>query len=185
MKENSVVKDLSREMQEKTSKGTVKGSLLLQYIQSGMNVFEIIFLLTLMSVAQGAATLNDWFISLWTNIEESKNTNNITIRVGQEDEPFYMSWTSNTCLIVYGAILGFCLVTTVSRSLLFYKFIMACAESLHAMIYNGVTSTYMRFFDKNPSGRILNRFSKDIGTVDESLPMMLFNSSRVRFSIIF
>lgn len=34
----------------------------------------------------------------------------------------------------------------------------------------------MRFFDINPSGRILNRFSKDLGTVDETLPLAMAES---------
>lgn len=34
----------------------------------------------------------------------------------------------------------------------------------------------MRFFDSNPSGRILNRFSKDLGAVDETLPSAIAQS---------
>lgn len=37
----------------------------------------------------------------------------------------------------------------------------------------------MRFFDINPSGRILNRFSKDMGTIDEILPKMLMDAIQV------
>ncbi|CAH1169239.1 unnamed protein product [Phyllotreta striolata] len=174
-KEDELEKNINDKMQEKTSKGTVEGSLLLRYFQSGMSLAEIIFLGVLLVVAQSAATVNDWFISFWTNIEESRSVNS-TIT---SEQPFYMSWSSNTCLALYGAVLVFCLVTTISRSLLFFKFVMSCAESLHLMLYKGVTGAYMRFFDQNPSGRILNRFSKDMGNVDESLPMLLFNCSRM------
>lgn len=31
----------------------------------------------------------------------------------------------------------------------------------------------MEFFNKNTSGRILNRFSKDIGSIDSVLPQVL------------
>lgn len=195
-------------MQEKTSKGTVKGSLLLQYFQSGLNIFQIVFLITMLGIAQSSASVNDWFISFWTNVEESRvntilevdaNFFNTTAPNGTtledqtfskaasimsnltlNDQPWYMTYSSNSYLIFYAAILAFCLVSTMTRSILYYKFVMKCAVSLHAMLYQGVTSTYMKFFDQNPSGRILNRFSKDIGTVDEVLPMMLFASSRVR-----
>lgn len=43
-------------------------------------------------------------------------------------------------------------------------------------MFNGIISTSMRFFDTNPSGRILNRFSKDMGATDEFLPVCrIFN----------
>lgn len=31
----------------------------------------------------------------------------------------------------------------------------------------------MYFFNRNPSGRILNRFSKDVGTIDSTLPSVV------------
>lgn len=37
-------------------------------------------------------------------------------------------------------------------------------------------STSLHFFDTNPSGRILNLFSKDLGTVDDSLAKSLFDA---------
>ena len=37
-------------------------------------------------------------------------------------------------------------------------------------MYRGVTRATMYFFGTNPTGRILNRFAKDVGQVDEKLP---------------
>lgn len=37
-------------------------------------------------------------------------------------------------------------------------------------MFNSVMSTPIRFFDLNPLGRILNRFSKDINILDETIP---------------
>jgi ATP-binding cassette, subfamily C (CFTR/MRP), member 4 len=37
----------------------------------------------------------------------------------------------------------------------------------------------MRFFDTNPSGRILNRFSKDMGAIDELLPKAMMESIQI------
>lgn len=37
----------------------------------------------------------------------------------------------------------------------------------------------MRFFDTNPSGRILNRFSKDMGAIDEVLPRGMMDAIQV------
>ena len=33
----------------------------------------------------------------------------------------------------------------------------------------------MRFFETSPVGRVLNRFSKDLGTVDEMLPGIILD----------
>ncbi|XP_072383363.1 ATP-binding cassette sub-family C member 4-like isoform X2 [Diabrotica undecimpunctata] len=192
-KVNGKMKAIAREMQEETSKGKVKGSLFLEFFKSGMSICEIVFLVSLLTVAQGSATVIDWFISFWTNIEEYQmtlNSNSTAVNgslnstVVDESVPFYMNWSSQTCLIIYGAILFFCLVTTLSRSLSFYRFILNCSENLHGMLFTGVTNTYMRFFDKNPSGRILNRFSKDIGSVDEILPRMLFEAARITLKML-
>lgn len=38
-----------------------------------------------------------------------------------------------------------------------------------------------RFFDINPTGRILNRFSKDMGIIDEYLPKSLMNALQVSY----
>lgn len=40
-------------------------------------------------------------------------------------------------------------------------------------MFNSVMSTSLRFFDINPLGRIINRFSKDINLLDETLPWTL------------
>lgn len=37
----------------------------------------------------------------------------------------------------------------------------------------------MRFFDTNPSGRILNRFSKDMGAIDELLPRAMMDCIQI------
>ena len=41
------------------------------------------------------------------------------------------------------------------------------AKNLHSHMLNKILRVPMRFFDTNPSGRILNRFSSDIGQIDQ------------------
>lgn len=52
---------------------------------------------------------------------------------------------------------------------------MRASRNLHNTMFNGVTRARMYFFHTNPSGRILNRFSKDMGQVDEILPSVMID----------
>lgn len=45
-------------------------------------------------------------------------------------------------------------------------------------MFLGVTRTFMYFFNQNASGRILNRFSKDVGTIDSQLPLVVIDCAR-------
>lgn len=51
--------------------------------------------------------------------------------------------------------------------------------NLHDMLFRGVTRATMWFFNQNSTGRILNRFSKDIGTIDSNLPVVIVDCLQV------
>ena len=44
------------------------------------------------------------------------------------------------------------------------------AKALHERLVTAILNTTLRFLDKTPVGRIIHRFTKDIGSVDASLP---------------
>lgn len=52
---------------------------------------------------------------------------------------------------------------------------MKASRNLHNTMFQGVTRARMYFFHTNPSGRVLNRFSKDMGQVDEILPAVMID----------
>lgn len=54
-------------------------------------------------------------------------------------------------------------VISLWRSLMFFNIAMKASKKLHDAMFTGVTRASMYFFNTNPSGRILNRFSKDMG----------------------
>lgn len=59
---------------------------------------------------------------------------------------------------------------------------MRSSIRLHNKMFSDILHATMRFFDTNPSGRILNRFSKDMGVIDEILPRMYLDSIQVIFA---
>lgn len=76
---------------------------------------------------------------------------------------------------VYAALVVACIFFTMLRSASFFKLCMRASQCLHDSMFGNILQAPMKFFDTNPSGRILNRFSKDVGAMDELLPQaMLF-----------
>ncbi|XP_055852918.1 multidrug resistance-associated protein 1 isoform X3 [Episyrphus balteatus] len=77
----------------------------------------------------------------------------------------------NMYLGVYGAF-GFGQVTAnFVSSLTLALGCIYCSKEMHEFIIGNVMRFPMEFFDTTPLGRIINRFSKDIDTVDNVLPM--------------
>ena len=82
-------------------------------------------------------------------------------------------------IYVYTAIVVGLFCIGITRSLTFYKVCILCSQKLHDMAFSALIRTSMRFFDTNPSGRILNRFSKDIGAIDELLPKAILDAGQI------
>ncbi|XP_025836204.1 multidrug resistance-associated protein 4-like [Agrilus planipennis] len=171
--EETETKDFGlKEQHEESSKGKIKGSLLFRYMLAGGNVFAVSCVIALFILAQGAASGVDWFVSYWTNIEEYRNST-ISANVNLRELP------TSTCLYIYGSLIISLLLIALVRSFSFYKLVMNSCTNLHHAMFDGVVYASMRFFDTNPSGRILNRFSKDIGSADELLPKCILDSSQI------
>jgi ABC-type multidrug transport system fused ATPase/permease subunit len=88
-------------------------------------------------------------------------------------------------LVIYGCLIIACMLITIVRSLMFIKTCMISSINLHNAMFSSILRGAMRFFDTNPSGRILNRFSKDIGAIDEILPRSMLESIQVRFPCMY
>ncbi|CAG9814462.1 unnamed protein product [Phaedon cochleariae] len=99
-----------------------------------------------------------------------------TIDVGDAS---YTLIKTNASMIIYGVLIILAVILTLSRSILYYKMCMLASKNLHSKMFNALLKAPMRFFDTNPSGRVLNRFSKDMGAIDELLPRVLLDAIQI------
>ena len=73
-------------------------------------------------------------------------------------------------VVIYGGATAASLTLTTFRVFLFFIVSLRSSQRLHDRMVEAILHTQPSFFDTNPTGRILNRFSRDIGTMDEQLP---------------
>lgn len=111
--------------------------------------------------------------------ENSTSTNQTN---NNDSIPFI--WETETYAYIYGAIMLFLFCIALARSIVTFHLGASASQHLHDNMFKGLISTTMRFFDLNSSGRILNRFSKDMGSADEALPKSFLDAAQINLSMI-
>ena len=79
-------------------------------------------------------------------------------------------------LTIYGYLVGAAIVLAFIRAHGFLLASLRCSERLHDNMVVAVLQAPVLFFDSNPVGRIMNRFSKDVGCMDEVLTKAFLTS---------
>uniref|UniRef100_A0A8C4HT30 ATP-binding cassette, sub-family C (CFTR/MRP), member 10 n=1 Tax=Dicentrarchus labrax TaxID=13489 RepID=A0A8C4HT30_DICLA len=146
---------------------------------------------------QASKNISDWWLSHW--ISELKN-NSSTRTNGSSSGAFssphlllfspggLMSPLSSSMqtfpssnvssdvtfyLTVYSFIAATNTVFTALRAFLFAYGAICAATAIHNRLLDRVLKATVTFFDTTPMGRVLNRFSSDLYSVDDSLPFIL------------
>ena len=73
-------------------------------------------------------------------------------------------------LFIFGGLAAGGMFLSFIRSAICLNTSITSSKSLHNSMLTAVLKAPVLFFDTNPGGRILNRFSRDIGIMDELLP---------------
>ncbi|XP_031637722.1 multidrug resistance-associated protein 4-like, partial [Contarinia nasturtii] len=163
-------------LMENFAERKVKGSLLVNYLRAGTNCPTLFIIFFAFIFAQFLASAVDYFVSIWTKQEmmRSHQTN---------DNPSFILSTEQ-CIYIQGILLAAMTIFGIARLIGYFTVCVRSSQNIHNFMFNGIISTTMRFFESNPSGRILNKFSKDLGEVDENFPKSL-NDTVQTFMAIF
>ncbi|OAD54851.1 hypothetical protein WN48_06051, partial [Eufriesea mexicana] len=167
---------------EGTSRGAVKGPIFIKYFQTGANLCLASTLLLLFICTQFIASLNDYFVPILVSEEETRHyyLTQIKLNITNDTSTEHLNISSMyNYMYIYTAIVVGLFCIGITRSLTFYNVCILCSQKLHDMAFNALIRTSMRFFDINPSGRILNRFSKDMGAIDELLPKAILDAGQI------
>ncbi|XP_046619154.1 ATP-binding cassette subfamily C member 4-like isoform X1 [Neodiprion virginianus] len=179
--------------EEQMATGEISNKVYWEYFRSGGNICSLIFFLVIFVTGQIAASGTDYWITHWTNQEtlrislslnKSSTVSNQT--VDQTENTGHLKWFDEYGVIrpivavyVYTFCIAGCVFFAIFRSVLFMKLCMNASQNIHNTMFSNLLQATMRFFNTNPTGRILNRFSKDIGTMDELLPRTMLEAFQI------
>ncbi|XP_044728783.1 ATP-binding cassette subfamily C member 4-like [Chrysoperla carnea] len=174
---------------EEMSKNKIKTHLFYKYFMSAGNIWWHLALCFLMILSQLINNFTDYWLSYWTNLEEVRQKNKLnpleiiplngsdSTHVSYELDDHLM--TTGRAILIYGILLIVIVFLGFAKNAYLMSLCMRSSRNLHNTIFNLLCRAPMRFFDKNPVGRILNRFTKDMGAVDEILPKSFMHTWHV------
>ncbi|XP_020802461.1 probable multidrug resistance-associated protein lethal(2)03659 [Drosophila serrata] len=136
--------------------------------------FLACLVLSLFVFARGCQALMDIFISRWATWEEDRGYDSI-------DD---LESTRTKMVTYYTILLLLTLALFLLRTFGFFFMCLRISLKLHDQLYHGIIRAWMYFFNANPSGRVLNRFSSDIQNVDVTLPQAMLDSLQFLVDVV-
>jgi ATP-binding cassette, subfamily C (CFTR/MRP), member 4 len=164
----SVIAESEGRQEEKSETRIPFYKVFWQYFRAGASLPVLFFIILFLLFSQLVTSGSDYFVTIWTNQE--------FLRIVGEKTLF----TTEMGLYIYGFLILAVVAVTLSRGFIFFAVCMRASKKLHDKSFLSLLHSPMRFFDTNPSGRILNRFSKDMGAVDELLPKAIIEATQVK-----
>ncbi|XP_052861311.1 probable multidrug resistance-associated protein lethal(2)03659 [Anopheles cruzii] len=191
---------------EKQKEGSIGWDVYRAYFRASGGYFVVLTILFMFLLSQLCASGGDYFLTYWVNkVEESPES--VDNSAGGEGLSLLDDLAANGSALVgngtspndllpptdddryidiyiFTALTVATVVITLARSMFFFRTAMKASRKLHDAMFNGITRATMYFFNTNPSGRILNRFSKDMGQIDEYLPSVTVDVIQIFLSLI-
>ncbi|CEG39052.1 atp-binding cassette superfamily [Plasmopara halstedii] len=153
---------------EDRSVGDVPWQIYKTWIMAFGGIFAGLFVIIIFIATQCVSLVSTWWLSYWSEHSQSEDMSDEEAKKSQ----MYYVEIYMALNLVYGVALYF-------RALAIYKGGLRASKSLFQNLLARILRAPISFFDTTPTGRIVNRLSKDVYTVDESIPAtwsMLLNT---------
>ncbi|KAF6199543.1 hypothetical protein GE061_007569 [Apolygus lucorum] len=171
--------------------GSVTGASWI-YIKSGGPYWSIVLLVSIFMSTQISGSFYDYWLNHWVRIEDHHRAIEATIynrisNISRDPNVHVhakMDGLTESCFIVLTVVVLVMLTSASLQVLHTAHFCTRASQMIHAKMFNAVLRTTMVFFNKNTSGRILNRFSQELSTVDETLSEILLETTTLGLFLI-
>ena len=160
------VSEITNDHKEVRVVGEVKRSTFLDYARAMPGgIISGVFMMLLFTVTQG--------ISMWC-----------VAALGRWSEMPAESQSSASMIGIIGGLVGGTIILAVLRASVSFHLSVQASKKLHDDMTLSVLRSKIEFFDTNPIGRILNRFSSDVGSNDDQLTVVIFDFFVISFLVI-
>lgn len=130
-----------------------------------LRCFGLSLMIIFMLMNEAVYDFSNVWLALWSNKDKS-----------EQRSSFYA--------YVYLAAVASTLIIAIIRVSYAYYIMLRGSTYLHNRMLKGMLSTSLRFFESNPTGRILNRASKDQQVLDQLLPFAFIDTMQYLLMII-
>ncbi|RZC39082.1 multidrug resistance-associated protein 4-like, partial [Asbolus verrucosus] len=169
--------------QENKKSGDVDSKVYKKYIKLGGGFIAFIMVFCVFVSAQLSISYTDKLKVFRVNLEEkifNQTTDNSTNSTMDNE----LVQQRTTMFYLYSAMTIATAVTTLGRAIAILFFARRASIRLHKTMIMSIINGAMQFFDTNFIGNILNRFSKDLTTLDETVPFVFYHVFRVLLILI-
>uniref|UniRef100_A0A3Q2X474 Multidrug resistance-associated protein 4 n=1 Tax=Haplochromis burtoni TaxID=8153 RepID=A0A3Q2X474_HAPBU len=154
--------------EETRAEGNVSGHVYLKYFTAGCNTLVLMVIILLSIIAEvgpdpSTPFLHSFCLQVLPVCINCYHGMDVTSSFRKFDLTFYLG--------IYSGLTAAAVVFGFARSLVIFHGLVRSAQTLHNSMFSAVLHTPVTFFDVNPIGRILNRFSKDVSQMDSMLPI--------------
>jgi ATP-binding cassette, subfamily C (CFTR/MRP), member 4 len=150
---------------EMSNQGIVQLDTYMSYLKAMGGIHVGVLLLVLFSATQASVLVAIAYVGKWAK------------RPPEQQE----YWDIMGLVIGLGSLV---IVLALLRAFYSFQLAIKASQTLHDRMSSAVLRAKIQFFDTNPLGRIMNRFSADVGSNDDLLPNTLFDFSVIAFIVI-
>uniref|UniRef100_A0A8C8SY07 ATP-binding cassette sub-family C member 5 n=1 Tax=Pelusios castaneus TaxID=367368 RepID=A0A8C8SY07_9SAUR len=173
---------------EEKQEGSVTWKTYHTYIKASGGFILSFFVVLLFILMIGSSTFSNWWLSFW--LEQGSGTN---CSVLNNETEYLLCDTGNISdnprlhfyQLVYGMSMVTMVVLSIIKGFIFTKTTLKASSVLHDNVFYKILLSPMSFFDTTPTGRLMNRFSKDMDELDVRLPFHAENFLKQFFMVFF
>ncbi|XP_018619347.2 multidrug resistance-associated protein 9 isoform X2 [Scleropages formosus] len=168
--------------QESSQEGSVTWRTYHQYCRATGGYFLLLPVALTFILLVGMTAFGNWWLSYWLDQGSGANISNASVEISSNisENPDLYFYQLVYCMAIVGMILF-----SVCKGYLFTKITLHASSKLHNKMFQKIINSPMSFFDTTPTGRMVNRFSKDQDELDAALPFHLENFLQNCLIVIF